>query len=137
MAINIKTYLENYNNDLYDSPDFESQCAAGWYDWFCKTESLAAKTKKLTAKLKTIVSSSKINQETHYVWFKNNCPMVGRLYDDFRIADVETGETIYTIIPKSGFERDFGTAYVYGRENDFVEPLAKGTWKDIKEFFNK
>jgi hypothetical protein len=47
--------------------------------------------------VKQLKDGGKVNLETMYVWFKNNCPLAGSLYDDFRIADIETGETLFTI----------------------------------------
>lgn len=133
--INVKQWLENYSIGIYNDNSFKTQCNAGWYDWFCKDSSLAGKTKKLAPKVKRIAQSKKINQETMYVWFKNNCPMFGSLYDDFRFADIETGDVIYTIIPSSGHDSEFGESSVWGRENDFNNPIIKGTWKDVCKFF--
>lgn len=133
--ISLRTWLEKYEQGEFNAPDFETQCNAGWYDWFCKTESLAGKTKKLAPKVKRLAKSSKINLDTMYVWFKNNCPCVGKLYDDFRFADRETGDVIYTVVPASGFRKDAGSAELWGKENNFAEPLVKGSWKDITNFF--
>lgn len=131
--INIKTWIENFDKGEYDCPSRLTQIQAGWYDWFCKDSSLANKTKALGTKLKQIVGSKKIDTEKQYVWFKNNCPMSGPLYDDFRIADMESGDTVYTIVPRSGHT---GKAEVWGRENDFKCPLVEGTWRDVVKFFN-
>ena len=87
-------------------------------------------------KVKQIALSKKFNLTETYVFFKNNCPMVGRLYDDFRICDLVSGDVLYTVVPRSGFEKDEGRAQVYGRENDFQEPLVDGRWSDILVFFN-
>lgn len=106
-----------------------------WYDWFCKKTSLLNKGKILLQRFNSIARSNKIDQENTYVWFKNNLPVAGWSYDDFRIADKETGKTLYTIIPKSGFFDGYGEAQVWGRENNFEEPLVKGKWKDVKRFF--
>lgn len=133
MDINIKSWIENFDKGAYDSPSRLAQCQAGWYDWFCKDSSLANKTKTLGNKLKQIAGSKKIDIENQYVWFKNNCPMSGPLYDDFRIADIESGNTVYTIIPKSGHTNK---AEVWGQENNFKEPIVSGTWKDVLKFFN-
>jgi hypothetical protein len=81
------------------------------------------------------MKSKKIDIEKQYVWFKNNCPMYGTLYDDFRIADLETGDVIYTIVPKSGHTSEKGKGCVYGRENNFKGPLFEGSWKEIKQWF--
>ena len=133
--INLNEWVKKFDEGEF-VPNFrEVQIAAGWYDWFCKDESLGPKTKRLAVKVKQIMKSPKINCETSYVWFKNNCPMNGRLYDDFRIADKETGDVIYTIIPSNGHTHMKGEASVWGKENNWKEPLAKGTWKDVKKFF--
>ena len=109
-----------------------------WYDWFCREHYLYAKGEKLIKKLMDIVDSEKFDNESCYVFFKNNCPCNGSLYDDFRICDVKTGEVIYTIIPSDGFKETKGKAIVWGRENDFEEPLVMGTWnKVVKWFFQK
>ena len=122
----ISTILANINN--YDVMDL-------WYDWFCRDTSLKRKGEALLKKLKVIASSNKFDNDKCYVFFKNNCPCYGNLYDDFRICDKETGDVLYCVVPKSGFKRDEGRAQVYGVDNDFKEPLVEGTWRDVKAWF--
>ena len=116
--------------------DFYSQNNA-WYDWFCKDRSLASRSKKLASNLKQIRHSSKLNPEAQYVFFKNNCPMNGTLYDDFRICDRVTGDVVFTIVPKQGYHNSNGKGVVWGKENGFKEALFEGIWKEIKEWFNQ
>jgi len=135
--VNITQWIENFKKGEYSNTDFSTQCKAGWYDWFCKDSSLAGKTRALGVKLMQISKSPKINCETSYVWFKNNCPCNGSLYDDFRIADMETGDVIFTIVPKSGYRSMNGLGEVWGKENGFKEALMTGTWGEIKNWFLK
>ena len=130
LTINQLIELFNHRPDELDVKDL-------WYDWFCKDTSLINKGISLIKKLKTISKSNKFDNEKTYVFFKNNCPCMGNLYDDFRICDIETRDVIYTIIPKSGFKKDYGEAQVWGKENDFKEPIISGTWKEIKNWFLK
>ena len=58
--------------------------------------------------------------ERAYSWI---APEYGPLYDDFRICDVETGNVIYTVTPKSGHS---GEAEIWGKENDFKCPIVTG-----------
>lgn len=106
-----------------------------WYDWFCKNSSLQRKGEALLKKLKAISKSTKFDNSKCYVFFKNNCPCNGSLYDDFRICDLETGDVIYTVVPKSGHTADNGLGEVWGRENNFDGPLYRGSWKEIKKWF--
>lgn len=131
----IRNWIESFDSGEYESKDVETQIKAGWYDWFCKATSLRGKTNALAPKVKRIANSHKINQDTMYVWFKNNCPLYGNLYDDIRIADLETDDVIFTITPKCGHTSKNGQAEVWGRENDFYEPIVTGTWKDVLVFF--
>ena len=93
--ISIRQWIENYNSGKYDSQDVKVQCEAGWYDWFCRDESLCGKTKRLAPKVKQLAKSSKVDVDNWYVWFKNNCPVFGSLYDDIRFADIKTGDVTY------------------------------------------
>lgn len=106
-----------------------------WYDWFCKDTALYTKGVNLWKKVKMISSSKKFDNERTYVFFKNNCPVGGRLYDDFRICDIETGDVIYCVTPKSGFYHRNGKGDVWGKENNFEEPLFEGSWREIKKWF--
>lgn len=133
--MNIQTFIKRFDEGNFIFSDVKTQIEAGWYDWFCRDTSLAAKTKSLGTKVKQIAKSEKVDAEKMYVFFKNNCPMYGRTYDDFRICDMETGEVIYTVTPSCGHDITKGQASVYGRENNFQQPLAEGKWKDIKEYF--
>lgn len=133
--ISIREYLRNFDNGFYSSPDTNTQIGAGWYDWFCDSRSLRNKTIVLTKKLKRIVNSKKINQDTQFVWFKNNCPLYGYLYDDIRISDIETGKTIWCITPKSGHDCENGKGNVWSAETDKM--VFEGTWSEIVKWFNQ
>ncbi len=140
--ISIRQFLANWDAGEYKSQDVHTQIRAGWYDWFCKDSSLPRKTENLVKKLKRIVDSHLINQDTMYVWFKNNSPMVGSLYDDIRISDQETGNPIFVIVPKSGFKGDKGAARLVKINHDVpfddprhVETLVEGKWGEVVTYF--
>lgn len=136
--LNLKDQLTKFIFGDYDATDVETQCQAGWYDWFCRDESLPAKTKKLYGNILQIRSSKKINIEKMYVIFKNNAPLSGgSTYDDFRIYDLTTNNPLYVVVPKSTIKMYQSKGLVYGRENNFQEPLVVGNWKAIKNYFNK
>lgn len=103
----------------------------GFFDWFCKDTSLPNKAKVLFAKMKSLVRSGKFDPAKCYVFFKNNCPCCGKLYDDFRICDLETGDVIYTISPSNRV----GKADVWGVDNDFEASLVSGTWREVRAWF--
>ena len=125
-------WIKDYDSGMFDSEDVSVQSDAGWYDWFCKDSSLAGKTRRLSGSVKRIAKSPKVDVENNYVFFKNNRPMSGPLYDDFIICDIETGDVIFTITPRSGHN---GKSEVWGAENNFKEPLASGEWKDVISYF--
>ena len=104
----------------------------GFFDWFCKDSSLKNKAKVLFGKVKALARSGKFDPTKTYVFFKNNCPLVGNLYDDFRICDIESGDVIYNVTPKSGHS---GKAEVWGEENDFEYPIVSGTWREVRMWF--
>jgi hypothetical protein len=106
-----------------------------WYDWFCRKALLRAKGDRLLEKLGEIAESTKFDNDKCYVFFKNNCPCVGSLYDDFRICDKETGDVLYCVIPRSGHKCDKGHAQVYGVDNDWSEPLVDGSWRKVVAWF--
>lgn len=129
----------NYIMGKYNSPDRKTMIEAGWYDWFCEDRYLQPKLQKM-AKIITQISDNKVNWQTMYVWFKNNCPINYPTYDDFRFADLETGDVIYTVHMPSEFTREvYGASYVvFGRDNNFKEPLFKcRTYKELVNWFNE
>jgi hypothetical protein len=93
----------------------------GFYDWFCKDSSLRIRGERLMPKvIKFLKTQPTIDPEKHYVFFKNNCPMSGPTYDDFRICDLESGDVVFTVIPKCTHSEK---AEIWGRENSFAEAL--------------
>ena len=126
----LRKQLEAFDNGKYlDNEGKESWCF-NFYDWFCKDESLKRKADTLFRQVKKFVAANpSINIDTHYVWFKNNCPMNGPLYDDFRISDLIEGDVQYNVTAKSGHSK---MAEVYTRATGFHEPARTGaTFTDL------
>ena len=133
--LNIKDWQKAFINGEFKSADLNTQIKAGWYDWFCKDTSLKNKTIKLGNIVKKIKAGGKVDLEKNYVFFKNNCPLSGGLYDDFRICDVETRDVQLTISIDCCYENARYT--VYGRKNGFKEPLFKTqSLKELVKWIN-
>ena len=127
----ITEFLANPNVGGYDANGhFDSGV---WYDWFCKDHSLVRRGNALLTKLKAIASSTKFDNDKCYVFFKNNCPCSGPLYDSFSICDIETGDVLFWVTAKSGHS---GLAEVASKDTDF-KTTVKGSWKEIKDYFLK
>jgi hypothetical protein len=133
--LSVREFIQNYENGKYNNPDFNTMVSAGWYDWFCEDAELKPRLDAMFPKVKELASSSKINMDTMYVFFKNNCPGIGEIYDDFRFCKIRNGDVVYTVIPASGHKRDKGLSELWGSENNFKGALAKGNWHDIQEYF--
>lgn len=129
MKTTLRQQLEAFEQGKFiDSEGNESWCY-NFYDWFCRDNSLKAKSEKLFKMVKRWVKQRNTDTDKVYVFFKNNFPMSGSLYDDFRICDIETGDVIWTVVPKCGRS---GKAEVWGRVNDFKEAVITGnTMNDI------
>jgi len=128
MKTTLRQQLEAFENGVFldsdgrDDGQKDTGCFV-FYDWFCKTSSLKRKAESLFKKTKLFVKMKDVDLDSTYVFFKNNCPLGGPLYDDFRICDIESGNVLYTVTPKSGHT---GKAELWGRENEFEEPLKTG-----------
>ena len=137
--INFSKWVERFNNGDFDDPGVRVQIEAGWYDWFCRDTSLVNKTKIIGNIVKRIKPGGKVNLEEWYIWFKNNCPLHGPLYDDFRFARLDTGAVMFTT-QIDCLWNDYKYA-VYGRTPDGVfqrEPLFEAdNLRRLVEWFNK
>lgn len=144
--ISIKEWIDKFLSGEFDkkdsfSEDIKTQIQAGWYDWFCKDSSLAAKTKKMANIVRQIKSGGKVNLDNWYVWFKNNCPLNGPLYDDFRFAKLDTGDVQMTIQINCCWNKHRYS--VWGRRGEDKEfehenPLFEtDSLKDLVKWFNE
>lgn len=119
--IPLRTWIQRFNNNEFESLDVKVQIDAGWYDWFCSDTSLKNKTKKMGNIIKQIKDGGKVDLNNMYVWFKNNCPMSGPLYDDFRIANIKDGATQLVIQIDSPWEDD--KYAIYSVDDFFDKPV--------------
>lgn len=134
--IKLSEWIKQYQSGTFDSRDTKTQIKAGWYDWFCKDMSLANKTKKMGNIIKQIKEGGKVDLETSYVWFKNNCPLSGPLYDDFRIADIENNNNL--IVVQIDCFRNDSKYTVFERLDGFENPVFKtDSSKELVKWLNK
>ena len=54
--ISIRQWQERFKAGAFDSPDLDTQCRAGWYDWFCQDRALAGRLKKIAKVVMGIAS---------------------------------------------------------------------------------
>ena len=123
----IREFQRRFKNGDFKSGDFSVQVEAGWYDWFCRDESLAGRLIKLGNAILKLESKGKVDLDNQYVFFKNNSSN----YDDFRICDIKTGDVLYTICYKDAYSKENFTWTVYA----ICEGLNKS--EDGNEYWNE
>ena len=138
--VTIREWIINFLMEQYSQEDVKTQIKAGWWDLFCKDSSLRNKTYKMGRIIQRINGLGKVDLDKNYVWFKNNCPLNGPLYDDFRFASIEDGEVQFTVQISCCWNQN--RYVVYGRKHkgaEFVkEPLFESdSSKELIEWFNK
>ena len=134
--ITVREWINKFNNGEFDSKQIGIQCDAGWYDWFCSDTALAGRLKKMGVIIKSITSDYIL--DNYYVWFKNNCPCVGGLYDDFRFEplDETLRDTDYfgVTCEDSRNEHKFE---VFTARNDYNTEFSANNKKELVLIINK
>ena len=130
MKTTLRQQLEAFENGVFlDSDGSKDSGCFVFYDWFCRDSSLKNKSIELFKQVKLFVKMKDIDLDNTYVFFKNNCPVGGPLYDDFRIVDIAEGTVQFTVTAKSGHT---GQAEIYSRENGYACPIKTGkTFTDL------
>ena len=102
-----------------------------FYDWFCKDSSLEVRAKKLKGLAKKLVDHLGLDRNSVYVFFKNNCPMSGPLYESLSICDRESGDVILWATPKSGHTNQAELYMIDGETHE--EPTFSEILKKLKK----
>ena len=133
--ISVREWQQKYAAGEFTAPDYSTQCRAGWYDWFCKDSSLAGRLKKLSGIVMGIKDPFIL--DNYYVWFKNNCPVRGPLYDDVRF-DPLYGERNgrYFMVAVDSPHEDFRYALYTERRGFDTPEYATNERKHLMAYLN-
>jgi hypothetical protein len=133
--ISVREFLKNLEAGAYNDESTSVQCDAGWYDWFCRATSLRGKTRVLGRKVAKLAQFDKFDLDTTYVFFKNNCPVYGNLYDSFSICDLKTDNVMFWFCPSNGHD---GPDKGKSEYTDFTRGGAEfkfDSWGDLVKHF--
>ena len=102
-----------------------------FFDWFCSDQSLESRANRLKGPAKKLVQKLNLDPNKIYVFFKNNCPMMGPLYDSFSICNIEDGNVICWATPKSS-HTDKAEVYLFQPGKPDIE-YAERRFSEILE----
>lgn len=118
--MSVRQWQERFRAGDFSSKDRAVQCEAGWYDWFCQDDALAGRLQKLSKVVMGITDPYILDH--YYVWFKNNCPLSGPLYDDVRFEPLhgDRNGRYFVVIRDSPHETHKWT--IYTERHGFEQP---------------
>lgn len=106
-----------------------------FWDWFCSEKALKIKSKLLMTKADKVISKLGLDPEKHYVTFKNNCPMNGKLYDSFQVCTYdEAGDVVIWCAPSLGYKSEEGKAQLVDmrvRKEGEEGTITCSSWKEL------
>lgn len=131
----VRRWQERFRAGDFNSRDLSVQCEAGWYDWFCRDEALAGRLKKLSSVVMGIQAPFIL--DNYYVWFKNNCPVAGPLYDDARFEPLsgERNGKYFIVSLDSPHEQAKWVLYTERYGYDAPE-FGSGNVRDVVRYIN-
>lgn len=133
--LSVRQWQEQFRAGAFESKDVRTQVRAGWYDWFCGDEALSGRLKKI-ARVVTGITDPFI-LDHYYVWFKNNCPMSGPLYDDVRFEPLSGERDGKYFVVSLDSPHEIQKWSLFTERYDFGAPeYACGNVRDMVKYIN-
>ena len=134
--ISVREWQEKFRAGEFEGKGRDVQIRAGWNDWFCRDESLANRLKQLGKVVMGVTEPFIL--DNYYVWFQNNSPLSGPLYDDVRfepLSDKRDGN--YFIVCKDS-PHEKAKWVLYAERSGFEKAeFACGNLRELAKYINQ